>query len=149
MGFRSWLFMNSPRPKATINAALKPALRLMREYVGDGRHHIPVTAWDLRMARRLMNVRTDKHGWIARDWDAFLREVGLDPETMEEIDPFRWQVALEIIHDPTFENTFPIKQFRERLILAREAAANGQEPPSEDEPSSRRVFLENLGFELD
>jgi hypothetical protein len=121
----------------------------MRDYVRDRQHHIPVAAWELRMARRLMNVRTDEYGWIARNWDAFLREVGLDPETMEEIDPFRWQVALEIIHDRTFENTFPIKQFRERLILAREAAANGPEPPSEDEPSSRRQFLENLGLDLD
>jgi hypothetical protein len=141
--------MNSPRPRPTLNAALKSALRLMRDYVRDRQHHIPVAAWELRIARRLMNVRTDKHGWIARDWDEFLREVGLNPETMEEIDPSRWSVALEMIHDRTFENTFPIKQFRERLILAREAAANGLEPPSEDEPSSRRQFLGNLGLELD
>jgi hypothetical protein len=122
----------------------------MRDYVSDREHHIPVAAWKLRMARRLMNVRTDKHGWIARDWDKFLREIGLNPETMEEIDPFRWQVALEIIYDPSFENTFPYHEFRRRLVLAKMAqqpAALGQSRP--DAPSQRRVFLENLGLELD
>lgn len=122
----------------------------MRDYVGDGQHHIPVAAWELRMARRLMNVRTDKYGWIARGGDAFLREVGLDPETMEEIDPLRWSVAQEIIYDPAFENTFPYHEFRRRLALAQMAqqpAALSQSQP--DTPSQRRVFLENLGLELD
>lgn len=138
----------SPRPRTTQDAALKSALRVMRDYPKDRQHHIPLAGWELKMARRLMNFRTDKYGWIARDWDACLREIGLNPESLEVIDEFRWSVALEMIHDPTFEGTFPIKQFRERLILAREAAANGLEPPSEDEPSTRHQMLSNLGFDL-
>jgi hypothetical protein len=141
--------MNSPRPRTTRDAALKAALRVMRDYLRDRKHHIPVCAWELKMARRIMNVMIDKYGWIARDWDKCLQEVGFDPETLEVIDEFRWSVALEMIHDPNLENTFPFKEFRKRLLLALEARENGLEAPSQDEPSSRSAVLERLGIELD
>lgn len=146
----------SPRPKTTRDAALKAALRLMSAYACDGKHHIPVAAWELKMARRLLRFRTDKHGWIGnKSWEGFIREVGLNPETMEELDPFRWAVAEEMIFSDEFPKTFPYSVFRERLALAREAALNADcvhnttESVDESEPSNRRQALEGFGLELD
>jgi hypothetical protein len=143
--------MNSPRPRTTLNAALKTALRLMRDYFRDGKNHIPLANWEIRKACRLLNVKTGRHGSRADEhWAALMREIGLDPETMEEIDSFRWAVAEDMIFDDSLGNTFPYDEFRRRLALAKMAqqpAALSLSQP--DAPSQRRVFLENLGLELD
>jgi hypothetical protein len=148
--------MNSPRPRTTLEAAIKPALRLMRDYICDGRQHIPLSAWDLKVARRLLRVRTNKYGWLGnKSWQSFMREIGRDPESLEVVDEFRWAVAKEMIFSGEFPKTFPYSVFRERLALAREAALNADcvhnttESVDESEPSSRRQALEGFGLELD
>ena len=79
-----------------------------------------------------------------------MREIGLDPESLEVVDEFRWSVAEDMIFDDSLGNTFPYDEFRRRLALAKMAqqpAALSLSQP--DAPSQRRVFLENLGLELD
>jgi hypothetical protein len=90
-------------------------------------------------------------GWLMRkSWTRYLREIGLDPESLKIEDQFRWSVARELIDDATYTKTFPIGEFRRRLAVARlaEHRSTLEYAPAE-EPSERSVALGNLGIELD
>ena len=130
--------------------ALIEAIRHTRDYLGDSKYHPALTKWHYAKARRILSVDASlKWGWLLRwHWQRRLREIGLDPESLSVTDEFRWSVALEMIHDPALANTFSIKEFRERLNIARlkERSPDAQNAP---EPEQRRVMLERFGIELD
>ena len=140
---------NDARCGTKSSITLDERLRLRRETSHPGR------GVGTKDGAPAVAFRTDKHGWIGnKSWEGFIREVGLNPETMEELDPFRWAVAEEMIFSGEFPKTFPYSVFRERLALAREAALNADcvhnttESVDESEPSNRRQALEGFGLEL-
>lgn len=115
----------------------------------DSKYHVPLTTWHWMKARRILGVNAAQWGWLLRSkWSDRLREIGLDPESLEIRDDFRWSVALEMIYDPALERSFNIDEFRRRLATARLAKFS---PETESAPTDngRRAMLEGMGIELD
>lgn len=126
------------------------AIRHTRDYLRDRKYHPALTKWHYGKARRILSVDASlKWGWLLRwSWNKRLREIGLDPESLQIVDQFRWTVALGMIYDETLDNSFTIEEFRERLALAR-LKERSVETESAPENESRRALLEGLGIELD
>jgi hypothetical protein len=131
-------------PKALIEA-----IRLTRNYLRDGKYHPSMTKWHWLKARRVLEVEASfRWGWKMRSrWSEHLREIGLNPESLEVVDPARWEVALDLFYDPAFEREFPIDEFKRRLALSR--LAGTQSETQLEQPNSREVFLDRIGIELD
>lgn len=129
--------------------AVLEAIRQTRNYLRDCRYHPELTRQHYAKARRFLGVDICRWGWLMRDrWANRLREIGLDPESLQIVDEFRWSVAWEMANDPDYARTFPIEHFRKRLALARlgeQLVAKENAPQSE----RRREVLSNLGIELD
>jgi hypothetical protein len=138
--------------RSNSDKSILRGIELIRDYLRDGRIHPRLSAWHLMKARRILGVDGSIiDGWLMRHtWSQHLREIGLDAETLEIVDPFRWKVARELIDDPTFKKTFPLAEFRRRLACARLAEHRSQlEYAPAEEPSERSVALGKLGIELD
>ena len=77
-----------------------------------------------------------------------MREIGVEPETLEVFDDIRWAIAEEMMSDST--KHFQIAEFRRRLAVAHlaEHRSTLEYAPAE-QPNGRKVFLDRIGIELD
>jgi hypothetical protein len=134
--------------RAKSNKGLFEAIRILRDYTRSGKFVPIITSRDFRVARRLLRVTVYNHkSWFGRSgWASRLREIGVEPETLEVFDDIRWAIAEEMMSDST--KHFQIAEFRRRLAIVR---MTQREPEKENAPGDepRRVMLEGFGIELD